>query len=592
MTNPNRDDAAKASIEPDETPSAHPASADDDQHSSGFFDSEDWEIDYDYCEQQPIRKTSWPFKCLGHDQGKYFFLAAGSNQIVQFKPSGLIPANLFSLADKEWFYKNFPKISDEGKSIKIDFESAINAIIQKCHAAGVFNPDQRQRGAGVWRDKKSIVVHCGDRLLCGGKEYTAFNFESHYIYEQAEKRFDVSEEALSDIEAQKLLKICTKITWKNSLSGKILAGWIIMAMMCGCLKWRPHLWLMGVFGSGKSFVINDLLARALVGIAKVLGSGSTEAGIRQKIRHDALPVIMDEMDAESPKDNDLIQAILMMSRRSSSGQTIAKGTAEGIAQEYNLMSMFCFASINHRIAQGADESRISILEITKDESINAAQDFRDLEIFTQETLTPDFSRRLLRRVINNLPAILKNIEIFKRHLRDLLKDARAADQLAPFMAGVYLLNREGIISEENAQKWVVDPKNNMRSYTATDTDRDHERLFDFLISSKISVKTKHASHDVQIGKAITVALGREIAEFSDADAQNALDAIDIRVRSEIWIKQNSQHIKNILKGTPWAVSWKKTLLLNPAVSESVEKHRIGQSVGIVLLIDNDKFKQQ
>ena len=585
MKKSNQDDAAQAGIEPAETPDAHPVAMED-QHSAGSPFGEGWEIDLTPAQEVVIEKTDWPFKCLGYDHGQYYFLAQSSNQILHYPTSGLIKSNLRGLAPLEWWYQKWPKVDEEGKVIGIRWDAAVDEIISRSHAAGVFHADDRQRGCGIWAEKKGPLIHCGDKILYGGVEYNAFEFESHFIYEAAPPRFKVGYKALSTAESRLLYDICTGVSWRDDKSGKILAGWIVAAIVGGCLKWRPHIWIMGERGSGKSWIISDVLTKVLGSIAYFLGAGSTEAGIRQSLQHDCLPVIMDEMEGESLKDSEILQSIITMSRRSSSGQRMAKGTSDGIAQSFTLQSSFCFASINHSIAHGADESRISILESQKDN--RPPEIFAEIDALARKTLTTEYSQRLLLRVIDDLPSILKNISTFMIVIRDKMKDARSSQQLAPLLAGVFCLTNGGLITEAAAKKWM--DKNDFKPYTATDAQKDCERAFDFLMTSRIKITGKSKTFDVQIGKAISVSLGDSDEDgYTNKEARASLESIDIKVREYVWIRKPSQHISRIFKNTPWALSWAKTLPMNDFIKSHDFPVYIGTSNSRVLVIDAGKF---
>ncbi len=564
--------------------------SDEPSAASPFGDSREWVPDYDDFEKQVIEKTDWPFKCLGYDHGQYYFLAQTSNQILHFPAAALNKANLRALAPLDWWYQFYPKKDLEDKVIGIKWDNAVDDILKLAHKSGVFNPDDRQRGAGIWAEKHGPVVHCGNKLIYQNGEFNAFDFDSHFIYEASPERFRLANKGLSNAESKLLYEICTRPSWKDPKSGKILAGWIVASIVGGCLKWRPHIWIMGALGSGKSFMINDVLEKVFGGVGCFLGAGSTEAGVRQSLRHDCLPVIMDEMDGESMKDNEIIQSIITMSRRSSSGQRMAKGTAEGIAQSFTLQSSFCFASINHSIAQGADESRISILEMEPDARPGAIEKFAELDALAKKTLTPEYTRRLLRRIVDDLPCILKNIQTFMTAIRKEFGNARSAQQLSPLLAGVYSLIQGGFINPEVAQKWVKE--NDFKPYTATDAQKDCAKAFDYLMTTRIKVISAHKSFDTQIGMAIAVAIGAEDAGYLPVEARMALEAIDIKVREYIWIRRPSQHINRIFKNTPWAVSWPKTLTLNSFITASVNVQRIGTGLSKVLIIDPEEFRQE
>lgn len=63
--------------------------------------------------------------------------------------------------------------------------------------------------------------------------------------------------------------------------------------LCGALKWRPRIWLTSGTGSGKSTIQNDFVSFLMNGISVYAQGNSTEAGIRQHLKSDALPVLFD-----------------------------------------------------------------------------------------------------------------------------------------------------------------------------------------------------------------------------------------------------------------------------------------------------------
>ena len=103
--------------------------------------------------------------------------------------------------------------------------------------------------------------------------------------------------------------------------------------------------LIGSSGSGKSTLLSDF-TKPLLGELEtsVLGS-STEAGLRQNLGSDAIPVLMDEAEQAQARDEERIQAVMELARASSSetGSKTLKGTASGTGQEYLIRSMFMSA---------------------------------------------------------------------------------------------------------------------------------------------------------------------------------------------------------------------------------------------------------
>jgi putative DNA primase/helicase len=123
-------------------------------------------------------------------------------------------------------------------------------------------------------------------------------------------------------------------------------GWIVLAPFSGTLNWRPHIWLTGRAGSGKSTVLRDIIQK-LVPIAEYFEGQSSAAGVRQVMRNDARPVLFDEAErtdaASQSRLNDLVELIVTAS--SAEGR-IAKGGASQVAIKTIMRAAFWLASVN------------------------------------------------------------------------------------------------------------------------------------------------------------------------------------------------------------------------------------------------------
>ncbi|OYV62011.1 MAG: hypothetical protein B7X01_01785, partial [Acidiphilium sp. 21-62-4] len=84
-------------------------------------------------------------------------------------------------------------------------------------------------------------------------------------------------------------RVCDRIsddldtwTWEDGLINPVLImGWMTMVVYLGLMERRPHVWLVGPRGSGKSRLL-AYLRHMLIGYLKHtdMGSVMTEAGLR------------------------------------------------------------------------------------------------------------------------------------------------------------------------------------------------------------------------------------------------------------------------------------------------------------------------
>jgi ABC-type lipoprotein export system ATPase subunit len=72
--------------------------------------------------------------------------------------------------------------------------------------------------------------------------------------------------------------------------------WIAAALLGGALRIRPHGWIVGPSGAGKTTLQNFL--QELMGDWGVFTEDATEAGVRQLLDQDTLAVMFDEIEAE------------------------------------------------------------------------------------------------------------------------------------------------------------------------------------------------------------------------------------------------------------------------------------------------------
>lgn len=495
----------------------------------------------------------YPFKILGHNDGIYYFFPRNSGQIFSSSSAGLASiANLFRLANLDFWNDHF---NDSGKlSTRKVAELAANALTQEAHDVGVFKPSN-VRGAGAWMDQRRPVIHCGDHLLVDGDQVQPHKFASRYVYPLRAADFPTGATPLSSQEAVKLRDICGAISWESKLSGDLLAGWIVIAPVCGALDWRPHIWVEGESESGKTTVIERIIRPLLDGVSLRFDGGTTEAAIRQEMGIDALPVIYDEAEPENLKDRIIMDGLLLLARRASSGGRIGKGGSGGVAESFNIRSCFCFAGINPAIKQRADESRISRLVIKRATFEGADAYYKQMKITIRETLTRDFAHRLIARTIENLPTLIANSEIFTDAAADVLTSRRAADQIGPMLAGLFLLTSTARIDYEKAVAFIR--KHDWTSHTAIAEQSDPERLITYIATST----TRYRNGEYSIGELISRAHQTLYDTSSDADHYigQHLRSLGIWVRNDgVLFANKSPPLERILLSTPW-VSWSRPM---------------------------------
>lgn len=386
-----------------------------------------------------------PFRCLGHDRGTYFYLPRDGGQVIPLSDSRHTKLGLLNLAGLDWWLSTFPK------GAAVDWDKAADTLIKQCKSEKIYDPD-RVRGRGAWYDSSRVIVHLGNRLMMitEGTDPIHLDIEdpppSHYFYEHAKAMIGPTEEMLSDKECAEIVDIAQKFSWdKPNSSTAFLLGWIVLAPVCGALDWRPHVWITGGAGTGKTTILKRFMRPLLGGICQSATGGTTEAGLRGILKCDAIPVVFDEFEQNEAKDRQNVQNVLSLARiASSEGGKIYKGTTSGGANSFEIRSMFCVSSINVNLIQKADIDRFCVLSLVKDSRPEKEQSafWRTHEQRILASCTEENGRKLIARTIRNIPVIRKNAKTFSTALGQKF-GARYGDQNGTLLAGFFSLRPAG-----------------------------------------------------------------------------------------------------------------------------------------------------
>lgn len=431
------------------------------------------------------------FRCLGIDETTCYFQPANVAQVIGLPVSALKGANLYRLAPLTWWEMEFPKAKGG-----VDFDAAVNACIMACQYRKKFVPHNMVRGRGAWFEGETAVFHAGENIIVNGEVMPIHDHESpKFVYDEGEG-IDVDlENPANDEEARRFLSICKALRWSDPLSGYLLAGWCVTAPVCGFLTWRPHIWINGPAGSGKSTVIQKIIKQTLATTAHSVVGNTSEAGIRGALGMDALPVIFDESEPKDMASQARIRSILDLARvaASESDGIILKGTANQRTKGYRARSMFAFASINTQIEGYADETRFTQLTLAAPPAETEAEVAKNAAHYTKlvseitDLFKPGFPQRLLARTILNLPRLREYVRVFREAASIHLGQPRLGDQIGPMLAGAYLLATTKPITVEKAAEWIA--KNNWLDHSAKNAARDIDRFLQHVTSYSVRHQT-------------------------------------------------------------------------------------------------------
>jgi hypothetical protein len=493
------------------------------------------------------------FRPLGFDKSEdgvqaFYFHVAGCQMPIRLTVSKMTAHNLMMLAPLSYWKVKYPK-PEKSRSV-FDVESAIEDLISISNEVGFYS-GRNIRGRGAWIDEDRTVIHFGDKLLIDWESGRLTDIESKYIYEIAQPLHIGYEKPLSTKESIKLIEIITRLNWENESDAFLLAGWIYIAPICGILKWRPHIWITGESGTGKSTVFRDIVRKMLGDCCLAVQGGSSEAGIREEIKYDSIPVVYEE--AEENKQHlgkDMMSSVLDYIRASSADDTgtILKGTGSG-AKKFNPRAIFALCSIVPQMTSQADRRRITMLNLVKKA---ADLEWSETQEMIIRTLTPEYAERFQAMAVQNIPVFLQSLSVIKTELAIYLKDTAMSDQLSPLVAGAWHILNEDIITPEYAKSWFEKMK--------------LENKVDEYLPDHLQAIRKILGYEVRLdfGATKTIAELINMAKWgiSSVEQSNGLTDSDVRIRlgrygiryenDFIYISNTNPAIGEILKDTPWS----------------------------------------
>lgn len=395
------------------------------------------------------------FKCLGFSGDSFYFYQNKTGQLHPFKAREISKSNMIMLAPLDYWECNYPK----GKG-GADWDAILDEYMRIQERVGVFDVDCI-RGRGAWIDNGRSVLHLGNKVVVDGVEMGNDEIESEYVYMKGAPLALAYGSHLPCEESNKLVEACRLARWRKKSYGDLLAGWMFASLVCGVMPFRSHVYLTGESGSGKSWVMDNIVAMVMGRMPLMCSSKTSEAGIRKILNNDVRPVIFNETEAESQSDAKRLQGVFDLARAASdeNAAPILKGSGDG--ESFICRSSFLFASINKSTSQHADENRTIFLELAGSPK-NATQaqrnedndNFKKLERACASLINSEFVGSLLTRAVNLVPVMRKNHQTFADVGARVTGSRRIGSSMAMPLCGLYSLMNEDVISEDDAVEFI------------------------------------------------------------------------------------------------------------------------------------------
>ena len=488
--------------------------------------------EYDPLERLPVIP-------LGHSGTKmFFYFVRSTRQVVTLSPGAHSQRNFLAmaeLADWELYYRT-------GASGVMDWPEVEGSLMAHCRDVGIYDPSLT-RGRGAWRDENDIVFHAGNTLFVNGvstpfEKYT----DTKYRYVTTPSILCPADIGTTTQDSKDLLSAFRTWGWEHqNLSPLLVLGWLGCSLICGAIQWRPHLWITGSKGCGKS-TLDGLIFGILGDLVLHIQGNTTEPGLRQALNGDSRPVLFDEFEADNPNANAVIDTA--RAAASDNAAPVIKGTPEGNPIYYRLRFSAMFSGIIANAKREADRSRIVILEM---HPLGRDEEQRRQLVENQDRFGVDFGAGLLRRMLDALTSGAFGSSLFT--LREAIRlaggDERKADVFSHLLAANHVLTSDDEMTVGEAAALAE-----MISKLDEGEPSDEEACLSFLLDYLVTVE---GGYKRTIGEWLIYMHDENRTGPAVAAVRAELDRHGVKSEgSDIKIANATQGIKSVYARSQWA----------------------------------------
>ncbi len=505
---------------------------------------------------------------LGFKEKTYFYTTSQNRQIVAV--SRFTESDMLDLMPVEYWESIFPG----GGSSRVDWLSAKSKMMQDARSRGIFQ-SKKIRGSGVWLDLDRVVVHMGDHLIVDGIRTELGDFKSRYFYTLGSNLTELHPKPLTVDECGLLVEVCDTFKWLKPDYAFLMAGGLVVNRVCGALPIRPHMWITGGAATGKTTLLDKLIKPMLGPNRLYCQGGTTEAGIRQALQADSIPLLFDEFETTGQRSMEGIAAVIELLRAawSDSDAQVVKGSAGGIASYYTIRCCAIVSSIRTRLVNDADLGRFARVELMP--HMSDAEHWEKLSVYLSK-IDAEYSDRMFARTIKLMPVLLANYKTLKRALAVKVSQ-RFGDQYGMLLAGYGLLLSDEPLSDAQASSLVEAVE--LRDEKEESKISDHDEALTQLQTKKIKFERDGRNHERTLSELI-------ISAFQgDQLCNEALQRIGIKVTSR-GVAIASKHTElesEIFKNTNWSKTWSNSLSRLPNAQKNVAVKLAGKTQKCVLI---------
>ena len=307
-------------------------------------------------------------------------------------------------------------------------------------AVSVDNLKMYERGAAT-TEGGEIVYNIGDCLLTENdsellrcRKPLLFSGQGREIFLPG-PRIKLSDHEHAQKWADAMASAVLAYRWEHVEHGKSFLGWIVTSLIGGALSFRPVIWMIGGAGTGKTFLLDEVLKKLMGPILTDVGSGS-EAGLASMSGCASLPFFIDEFEPEKIREGQIANILGLMRIASSSNSARLRSTASGGVSIRRPRFSLLLSSINTPVLDSASESRIVMVRLSE----TPVPNWLEVRDRIYAALTKEHALAIRTYIIRHTARVVRKAQELENRMIVRGMDTRMAKTQSALTAGYWLLS--------------------------------------------------------------------------------------------------------------------------------------------------------
>ena len=524
------------------------------------------------------------YTALGTSGSKLVVLTALNKIVVKLSPSDLKEMNMKALFGAKWCEHCYTEFDEKKEQMVFNHRRLANNIIIDCQTKGTY-VESYQRGTGVWLMKDGQLVVNGRELWRADGTVLEHGIHEGRVYPAGgDVSFTRDTPEASDGDVKRILATFGALDWQHAMAAELLLGWYGIALVSTAVRRRPHVYVNGPAGCGKSTIL-EVMQWMLDPLAYACTGPQTIAGLSQELSGTARVAIVDEFEADASLDRckATFQAARMSYSLREGDKGIVRGSPNGTAKSFCFYSPFIAASISPAKMEPADLTRWVILE-SKGRKAGSIQ--------MPENVAREIGPRLAQRFIKNWRVYQASEEVVRKCILKSGGDGRMADTVGTLLASYWTFVSNTPATAEDAEVLVemLDIKARIAVHAVSDESRCLEALMSKVLPFKFMEGISMVTRSLSIGEAV-----QRVCEDPTNNpevvarlAQLGLRVVFAKGKWRLYVVNSPEHqeIRKIFSGTKWAQGgWAMILRRLPGGEETTQRIGAGFSAAKVTVFD-------